>query len=124
MEAGTMQVLAWRFDHVGDCNRYGNCVDHPYFELPTREEVAAYPGVLPSGSTGLQNVPIEALGQTGDLENEAQKTFNELRERASILRAAIGEALHKIQRGRADEVVGILENAAADFDRIWLFSNS
>ncbi len=30
-----VKVLAWRFDHVGDCNRYGNCVDHPFYERPT-----------------------------------------------------------------------------------------
>jgi hypothetical protein len=30
-----VKALAWRYDHVGDCNRYGNCVDHPYYERPT-----------------------------------------------------------------------------------------
>jgi len=116
-----MQVLAWRFDHVGDCNRYGNCVDHPYFELPSREEMAAYPRILPSGAASLQPVPINALGTTDEIESESQRAFNDLRERASILRAAIGEALHKIQRGHPEQVVSILENAAADFDRAWSF---
>jgi hypothetical protein len=119
-----MQLLAWRFDHTGDCNRYGNCVDHPYFELPTREEMVRYPADIPPGSAGLQYVPLEAVTTNGAVELESQAAFAELRQRAEILRAAVGEALHRVQRGHPGEVVTILGNAIVDFDKVWEFGTA
>jgi hypothetical protein len=117
-----MKVLAWRFDHVGDCNRYGNCVDHPYFELPAREELVEYPATLPSGVTGLEYVPLDAVTDSGALAGESQQAFDELRRKAETLRASVGEALHSIQRDRVHEVVPILDAAVEDFDRAWNFT--
>lgn len=116
-----VKVLAWRFDHVGDCNRYGNCVVHPYFERPEIEELAEYPRRLPNGSTGLQYVPSDAITVNGQPEPESRSAFEEVRQRASILRAAAGEALHRIQRGHGHEVAQILDSAISDFDRAWNF---
>lgn len=118
------KVLAWRYDHVGDCNRYGNCVVHPFFERPTLDELSRYPDRLPNGSIGLQYVPSDVITVNGLPETESESGFEELRHRASILRAAAGEALHRIQRGHADEVVRILDSAISDFDRGWSFSHS
>ena len=117
-----MKVLAWRFDHVGDCNRYGNCVDHPYFELPTREELVGYPATLPGGVTGLEYVPVEAVTDSGETADDSQAAFNQLRQKAESLRASVGEALHSIQRDRVHEVVPILDAAIEDFDRAWNFT--
>ncbi len=116
-----MKVLAWRFDHVGDCNRYGNCTDHPYFELPRREELVSYPETLPGGSIGLEYVPLDALSDAEGISGESSRAFEQLRRHSETLRASIGEALHSIQRGRVHEVEGILENASVDFDRVWSF---
>ena len=116
-----MKVLAWRFDHVGDCNRYGNCTDHPYFELPRREELVPYPETLPGGSVGLEYVPLDALSNAEGATSESTGAFEHLRRHSETLRASIGEALHSIQRGRIQEVESILENASLDFDRVWNF---
>ncbi|GEM_PF-1043995 len=116
-----VNVLAWRYDHVGDCNRYGNCVVHPYFERPALDELVRYPGQLPNGSAGLFYVPSEAVTVNGRPESEAGAAFDTMRQNASVLRAAVGEALHRIQRGHAHEVEQILESAATDFDRTWNF---
>lgn len=117
-----MKVLAWRFDHTGDCNRYGNCVDHPYFELPKREELVDYPSTLPNGSFGLEYVPVDAVTDSTEIAKESQQAFAELRRHAESLRASVGEALHSIQRDRLSEVVAILDAAIQDFDRVWNFS--
>lgn len=117
-----MKVLAWRFDHTGDCNRYGNCVDHPYFELPRREELVDYPGALPAGATVLEYVPIDTITDSGALLEDSQQAFNQLRQKAETLRASVGEALHSIQRNRMHEVVPILDAAIEDFDRAWIFA--
>ncbi len=119
-----MKVLAWRFDHVGDCNRYGNCVDHPYFELPEREELVDYPETLPAGCVGLQYVSLETVSGEGEAETESQQAFRQLRERSEVLRASVGEALHSIQRNRLHEVEKILDDAVTDFDRVWNFSSA
>jgi hypothetical protein len=119
-----VRVLAWRYDHVGDCNRYGNCVVHPFFERPTLEELAIYPDRLPNGSTGLQYVPSDAVTLKGIPEDESGTAFEELRRRASILRAAAGEALHRAQRGHAHEVEQVLGSAISEYDRAWNFAAS
>ncbi len=116
-----MKVLAWRFDHTGDCNRYGNCTDHPYFELPKREELVDYPAKVPSGSYALEYVPLEAVTESGEPVDDPQGAFTQLRQKAELLRASVGEALHSIQRNRMNEVVEILDTAVADFDRVWSF---
>ncbi len=119
-----MKVLAWRFDHSGDCNRYGNCVDHPYFELPKREELVNYPATLPVGAFGLEYVPLDAVTDSGELVQESQQAFNQLREHAEALRASVGEALHSIQRERHHEVIEILSAATENFDRTWNFNSN
>ena len=116
-----ISVLAWRFDHVGDCNRYGNCVDHPFFEKPTIEELVRYPERLPNGAAALVYVPHDALSRDGRADDEAQSAFHSLREHAVPLRAAVGEALHRFQRGHVDEAIRILEGALTEFDRVWNF---
>jgi hypothetical protein len=117
-----VKVLAWRFDHVGDCNRYGNCVVHPYFERPTIAELVDYPARLPNESAGLQYVPSDVVTEGGRPEPESQPGLDVLRERANILRAAVGEALHRIQRGHGHEAELILDRAITDFDRVWSFA--
>ncbi len=117
----TVKILAWRFDHVGDCNRYGNCVDHPYFELPNREELIDYPQTLPSGCTGLEYVPADSVTSADGLTEDSLQAFAQLRNRSEGLRAAVGEALHSIQRNRMHEVSDILDAAVTDFDRVWNF---
>lgn len=116
-----INVPAWRFDHVGDCNRYGNCVDHPYFEQPTLAELVEYPARLPNGATALLLVPLDALSRDGSIDGEAQSAFQQIRRHAVPLRAAVGEALHRAQRGRPNEVERILHEAVNQFDRVWNF---
>ena len=120
-EAMAVQVLAWRYDHVGDCNRYGNCVDHPFFERPALDELVAYPNELPNGAALLQYVPSDAISADGNA-SENSSAFEDMRRHAAVLRAAAGDALHQVQRGRVEESVQILENAITDFDRLWNFS--
>jgi hypothetical protein len=81
-----------------------------------------YPAIIPAGSAGLQYVPLEAVTANGAPETDSQAAFSELRRRAAILRAAVGEALHRVQRGHPAEVVTILGNAVTDFDKTWDFS--
>ncbi len=116
-----MKVLAWRFDHIGDCNRYGNCVDHPYFEPPRREELTDYPGSVPSGATSLEYVPVDAMSEPAEADRDSKLAFDQLRDAAGVLRASVGEALHSIQRERIHEVEKILDAAMTDFDRVWSF---
>ncbi len=116
-----VKVLAWRYDHVADCNRYGNCVDHPFFERPSLQELAEYPGRLPNGSTGLQYVPSDVVTAKGVPEPETESGFEEMRRKVSVLRAAAADALHRMQRGHAHEVEQILGSAITDFDRVWQF---
>ncbi|MDA0233022.1 MAG: hypothetical protein O3C69_06020 [Chloroflexi bacterium] len=60
------KVLAWRLDHAGDCNRYENCVEHPYSELPGREGPVDYPGKLPDAIFGLESLPVDAAVEDFD----------------------------------------------------------
>jgi hypothetical protein len=112
-----VRVLAWRYDHVGDCNRYGNCVDHPYYERPTLDELALFPGRLPDGAAALQSVPSDVVTLNGQPENPTTSGYESLRTRADYLRAALGEAIHRIQRGHPEDVEEILESAGSAYDR-------
>lgn len=113
----TVRVLAWRYDHVGDCNRYGNCVDHPFYERPTLDELKLFPERLPGGAAALQSVPSDVVTFNGVPEAPVVSGYETLRRRADVLRAALGEAIHRIQRGHAEDVEGILESAVSAYDR-------
>jgi len=112
-----VKVLAWRYDHVGDCNRYGNCVDHPYYERPTLDELAQFPDRLPDSATALQSVPSDVVTLNGQPGNPTTSGYGSLRARADYLRAALGEAIHRIQRGHPEDVEEILESAGSAYDR-------
>jgi len=112
-----VKVLAWRYDHIGDCNRYGNCVDHPYYERPTLDELARFPDRLPDAASALQSVPSDVVTLNGEPEGEASSGYETLRTRADYLRAALGEAIHRIQRGHPEDVEEILESAGSAYDR-------
>ncbi len=112
-----VKVLAWRYDHVGDCNRYGNCIDHPYYERPTLDELAQFPDRLPDSATALQSVPSDVVTLNGQPENPTTSGYESLRTRADYLRAALDEAIHRIQRGHPEDVEEILESAGSAYDR-------
>ena len=112
-----VRVLAWRYDHVGDCHRYGNCVDHPYYERPTLDELKLFPDRLPDGAAALQSVPSDVVTLNGVPEESSASGYETLRRRADVLRAALGEAIHRIQRGHPQEVEEILESAGSAYDR-------
>jgi len=110
-------VLAWRFNHIGDCNRYGNCVDHPYFERPTLKELEAYPDRLPNGAGALVYVASDAVTLDGEPEDRSDTAYQELRARSDDLRAAVGEAIHQFHRNHSERVETILDSAASSYDR-------
>jgi hypothetical protein len=112
-----VRVLAWRYDHVGDCNRYGNCVDHPYYERPTLDELGQFPGRLPDGVAALQSVPSDVVPLNGQPEDATTSGYESLRTRSDYLRAALGGAIHRIQRGHSEDVEEILESAGSAYDR-------
>jgi hypothetical protein len=113
--AGT--VLAWWFNHIGDCNRYGNCVDHPYFERPTLAELEVYPDKMPNGTGSLNYVPLDAVTSDGKTESDTGTAYQELRDRSDDLRAAVGDAIHQYHRSHPERVEAILDSAASAFDR-------
>ncbi len=112
-----VKVLVWRFDHIGDCNRYGNCVEHPYYERPTMTELESYPDRLPNGANSLQHVPADMVTSDGTYEPEQGSGYDLLRARSNVLRAAVGEAIHQIHREHPERVLGILDSAISSFDR-------
>ncbi len=111
------RVLAWSFDHIGDCNRYGNCVEHPYFERPTIEELELYPRRMPNGAVSLRYVPADVVTLDGAPEDPPESGYHALRHRANDLRAAVGEAVHQLHRDRPDRVPAILDSAISTYDR-------
>lgn len=112
-----VSVLAWRYDHANDCNRYGNCTSHPFYERPTLTELEAFPGRLPDGAIALVSVPSDVVTANGLPEEASGSGYHELRGRADGLRAAVGEALHRINRGHMEEGLQILDTAASAYDR-------
>ena len=113
----TVQVLAWRFDHIGDCNRYGNCVEHPYFERPTIAELEHFPQRMPNGAVSLLYVPSDVVTANGAPADESESGYHILRQRTDDLRAAVGDAVHQLHRGHPERVPAILDSAISTFDR-------
>ena len=112
-----IELLAWCFDQVRDCNRYGNCVEHPYFERPTIAELEVYPQRMPNGAASLRRVPFDVVTIDGAPENGSESGYNILRERSDVLRAAVGEAVHQLHRNHPERVPDILDTAISNFDR-------
>ena len=111
------KVLVWRFDHIGDCNRYGNCVDHPYYERPTMAELESYPDRLPNGANSLLHVGDDMVTSDGTYEQDQESGYELLRERSNVLWAAVGEAIHQLHHEHPERVLEIVDSAISGFDR-------
>ena len=74
--------------------------------------------VVCGGHHQLKSYPLlEVVTLNGVPEQASASGYETLRRRADILRAALGEAIHRIQRGHPEEVEGILESAVSAYDR-------
>ncbi len=112
-----VQVLALSFDHVGDCNRYGNCVEHPYFERPTVKELELYSQRMPEQANSLRYVPHDVIARDENSKSSPESGYHSLRTKSNDLRAAVGEAVHQPHRGHSERVPEILDSAISTFDR-------
>ena len=65
----------------------------------------------------LQSVPSYVVTLNGEPEESTISGYESLRTRADHLRAALGEAIHRIQRGHTEDVEEILESAGSAYDR-------
>ncbi|MDA1258977.1 MAG: hypothetical protein O3C10_14235 [Chloroflexi bacterium] len=93
--------------------------NHPYYERPTFDDLKQFPDRLPDGAAALQSVPSDVVTLNGAPEEPTASGYDTLRARADNLRAALGEAIHRIQRGHPEDVEEILESAGSAYDRWW-----